>query len=251
MFTIDAMLNPSATPAAQCPSCQTPMRAQELERNDHGTVHIETCFRCAGLWFDHFSSTQLAPVAVIQLFKQIQEHRNDERQALSAQLSCPRCRGNLALSFDLGKAGRFSYYRCAQGHGRFTPFVQFLREKQFVRTVNGAELAALRVQVKQIRCSDCGAPIDLEHDSQCSYCHAPVSFVDPDAIEKAVRLWASAEDRRQLSVATTEAFDRVRNTGLNDRIMLSAKSLQQADTTSSGLDLIAVGIQMLGALFTD
>jgi hypothetical protein len=40
------------------------------------------------------------------------------------------------------KAGRFSYWRCPDEHGRLTPFFQFLREKQFVRSLTPAELGA-------------------------------------------------------------------------------------------------------------
>ena len=36
------------------------------------------------------------------------------------------------------------------------------------------ELQRVRSQVRQITCSECGAPIDLEHDTQCKYCHAPI-----------------------------------------------------------------------------
>src|SRR5271165_5797078 len=199
------MSDTDALPTIPCPNCRQPMQTQDLERTNQGTVRVELCFSCAGFWFDHLASVELAPGAVIELFKEIQSHRDDARQPVANQLNCPRCAGALVLSYDLSKSGRFSYFRCSNGDGRFTPFFQFLREKQFVRSLTPAELQRVRSQVRQIRCSECGAPIDLEHSSQCQYCHAPVSFLDPDAVEKAMRTWSEAENRRQLG-PTPEAL---------------------------------------------
>lgn len=237
------------------------MQPQQFERHDDGTVRVDLCFACAGIWFDHLASVQLAPVAVITLFKEIYTHKDDARQPRTAQLQCPRCENALVQSFDLGKAGRFSYLRCPKGDGRFTPFFQFLREKQFVRSLNLVELQRVRTQVRQITCSECGAPIDLEHSSECKYCHAPVSFLDPDAVEKAVKLWSAAEDRRHLGPtpeALGDALMRLQlnspgksaqpSGGLTDRILMAG-----VETPGSGprlgLDLVATGIHAIGHLF--
>lgn len=179
-----------------CPNCRNQMQSQSLQRHDHGVVEVDLCFACAGFWFDHGVSVQLAPAAVIDLFKEIYAHRGDARQPTGNQLNCPRCHGALVLSFDLSKSGRFSYFACHRGDGRFTPFFQFLREKQFVRSLTPGELQQVRSQVRQITCSGCGAPIDLEHETQCKYCHAPVSFLDPGAVEKALQMWSDAAGRR-------------------------------------------------------
>ena len=241
-------------PAIPCPNCRQQMQDQDLARHDHGTVRVHLCFACAGIWFDPFASAQLAPAAVIELFKEISSRPAGVRQPVANQLSCPRCKDVLALSFDLSKSGRFSYFMCHRGDGRFTPFMQFLREKQFVRTLSAAELQRVRSQVRQITCSECGAPIDLEHDSQCKYCHAPVSFLDPDAVEKAVRMWSDADQHRHLAPspeALGEALLRTqihrvdgslpRGTQLGDGILLGGVSL--------GPDLVTWGIHAIGQLF--
>jgi hypothetical protein len=236
------------------------MQPEELERHDEGTVRVDLCFGCAGIWFDHLASVQLAPSAVIRLFKEIYAHKSDARRPREARLECPRCNGALVQSFDLSKTGRFSYFRCSAGDGRFTPFFQFLREKQFIRTLNAAELTRLRSQVQQITCSECGAPIDLEHSSECKYCHAPVSFLDSDAVEKAVKLWSAAEDRRHLA-PTPEAVGNALlalqlhhdkpdspGTGFNDRILSSGIG-SAGNASRAGLDLVAAGIHAIGHLF--
>jgi hypothetical protein len=146
------------------------------------------------------------------------------------------------------------------GDGRFTPFFQFLREKQFIRSLNPAELERVRLQVRQITCSECGAPIDLEHSSECKYCHAPVSFLDSDAVEKAVKLWSAAEDRRHSGATPAALKDAVEhlqfnspgNTvrssdGVGDRVLMAG--LEQPGTVSGlGVDLVAAGIHAIGHL---
>jgi hypothetical protein len=143
------------------------MQAQNLEHNYRGSVRVDVCFGCCGIWFDHLASIQLAPSAVVELFREVHSRNDTARRPLDKHLECPRCREQLTLSWDLGKAGRFSYFRCERGDGRFTPFFQFLREKQFVRSLTSVELQRVRAQVRQITCSQCEAPIDLEHSSEC------------------------------------------------------------------------------------
>jgi hypothetical protein len=238
------------------------MQAQSLETHQQGTVQLDLCFACAGIWFDHLESVQLAPAAVIELFKEIYAHRNDVPQPQASQQACPRCRDPLLLSFDVSKTGRFSYFRCPRGDGRFTPFFQFLREKQFVRNLTELELRHLRSQVRQIRCSECGAPIDLEHDSVCKYCRAPVSFLDADAVEKAVQMWSSAADRRHLAPSTAALGDTLQNmqlerrdntaapdARLGDGLLLDNKNVLQSNAPVGGLDLVAAGIHAIGRLF--
>ena len=253
------MANTASGSLTTCPNCRQPMQSQAFERHDSGVVQIDLCFECAGIWFDHLESIQLSPRAVIDLFREIQTHADGPRHPVAARLDCPRCAEALTMSFDLAKSGRFSYFRCCAGDGRFTPFFQFLREKQFVRTLTPAELQQVRSQVRQIRCSECGAPIDLEHDSQCKYCHAPVSFLDPDAVRKAVAMWSDADDRRHLA-PTPEAVGNallglpLRPVGQpsppwsNSSGLGSLPDLGPA-AISTGIDLVSMGIHALGKLF--
>ena len=254
------MSNVDTLPTIPCPNCQQPMQVQDLEQNYHGAVRVDLCFTCAGIWFDHTGSVQLAPAAVIELFKEINSHLNDTRQPVANRLGCPRCGDALAIGYDLCKSGKFSYFRCPRGDGRFTPFFQFLREKQFVRSLTEAELLRVRSQVRQIRCSECGAPIDLEHASQCQYCHAPVSFLDPDAVEKALGMWSDLENRRHLGPtpeALANALLRIQlphaqqpaSPGGHPVDHLLAGTSAQGAGTGPGLDLVALGLHAIGRLF--
>jgi hypothetical protein len=253
------MSDTDALPTIPCPNCRQPMQTQDLERVNSGAVRVELCFPCAGIWFDHMASVELAPAAVIELFKEIQAHRDDARQPVANRLNCPRCDDALVPTSDLSKSGRFSYFRCLRGDGRFTPFFQFLREKQFVRSLTPAELQRVRSQVRQICCSQCGAPIDLEHSSECKYCHAPVSFLDPGAVEKAVQMWSEAENRQRVGPTPQAVGDTLQRMQLPQQ-QASSPALQLGSHLLTGfgapgagmgseLDLVAMGIHAIGRLF--
>jgi len=233
------------------------MQVHDFEQNYHGSVRIEYCLPCAGIWFDHLSSIQLAPGAVIELFKQIHTRAEAPRQPLAQQLRCPRCGDALEQGFDLCKSGRFSYFRCLKGDGRFTPFVQFLREKQFVRSLTAPELAKVRAQVRQINCSECGAPIDLEHATQCAYCHAPISFLDPDAVEKAVKMWSDADRQRHQGVTAQTVGDALAKIHFTHQPPASSPASHLSElmlagiSADVGIDLVSLGIRAVGRLFED
>ena len=73
---------------------------------------------------------------------------------------------------------RFEYLRCPDGHGRWTTFYSFLREKDYIRPLSPAQIAELRQSVQMLNCSNCGAPIDLTTSTSCDRCASPVSMLD-------------------------------------------------------------------------
>ena len=161
------------------------MSAQRFARKLGGEVALDLCFSCQGIWFDEYESLQLAPGGVIDLFKLIHEHRDDQRLPLSSPLRCPRCNEQLIQSQDRVKSGLFNYQRCGQ-HGRFITFGQFMIEKGFVRQLSGAEIKELSVRIGVIRCTGCGAPVDIRKESACSHCRAPIAILDAHAVEAAL-----------------------------------------------------------------
>ena len=104
--------------------------------------------------------------------------------------------GRSLLTQDIQHTTRFAYYRCRYGHGRLTPFFQFLREKNFIRPLEPRELARLAENVKTIRCSSCGAPVDLAKTTTCGYCSSPLMVLDPDAVGRTLGELDAAERRR-------------------------------------------------------
>jgi ssDNA-binding Zn-finger/Zn-ribbon topoisomerase 1 len=237
---------PSAAMATPCPSCGQAMATQRLERRPHGESSIDTCAGCRVLWFDGFESVQLTPGATLALLKTIHEAEHENAQPLGARLPCPRCSAALALTSDLQRTTRFSYFRCPRGHGRLTPFVQFLLEKSFVRPLPPLERERLRASVGTVRCNGCGAAIDLAKDAACRYCRAPVAVLDPDALAQTVASLSAAETKRHridpaaMADALTEA----------ERFNHSLASPSLSGTADAILDAIQLGATALDILFS-
>jgi Transcription factor zinc-finger len=179
-----------------CPGCGETMQRKSFERRPVGNVEIDLCFPCQSIWFDQYESTALAPGGVLDLFREIHENAVAPRPP-GASPRCPVCRKLLQPTQDLQRTSRITYMRCVESHGRFTSFFQFLREKDFVRTLTLLEVTRLQVHVTQVRCSSCGAPVDLVHDAQCSFCHAPISILDADAVRRTIAELTEQERQRK------------------------------------------------------
>ncbi len=170
---------------AACPSCGQSMRSMTLDAHYHGQVTIDACEPCHGFWFDGLEHLQLAPSAVLHLFDVI-NGATAERHPLADRLPCPRCRLTLVRTDDRQKATTFRYWRCPREHGRFITFVDFLREKDFIRPLDPSQVAELRARQHSVKCSNCGAVIDLTRDTACAYCHTPLLMIDFDQVGRMV-----------------------------------------------------------------
>ena len=238
------MSDPTEAPLS-CPSCAAHMESLELPRRATGKLRVDLCFACCVIWFDQSESMMLAPAAVIELFQQIHAHRDTAHSQLSANLSCPRCAEHLVLTRNICKSGPLSYYRCPQDNGRLTPFFQFLREKQFLRALTPAELDRVRVTVKQLQCSNCGAPIDLEHSTACSYCGSAISILDTDAVTEAMQMWTAADtrERKPTPQPLPSPLEPTRAPSIGT-------SFDLAGDIAVGSDLVHLCIGALGELFS-
>lgn len=230
-----------------CPNCAQQMQTIAVEGRSVGAIDIDVCVQCFVIWFDKTESAQLAPSAVVELFKIVNSYSDKPRLPLAQALPCPRCRIKLNLTHDICKAGKISYYRC-QEHGRLTPFFHFLKEKQFIRQLKPMEISRLRVEVKQIKCSGCGGAIDLEKDTACSYCGSAIAILDADAVSKAMEVWTAAAERRRNSTPAeiSEAAFRLAAA----RSTLSETTSQPLPGNAVNADLMTTGIATLAGLFT-
>ncbi|HXN15118.1 MAG TPA: hypothetical protein VN878_01995, partial [Usitatibacter sp.] len=111
------------------------MRQQSFARKPMGEVVLDLCFTCQAIWFDQYESAQLTPGAILELFRTIHAHRDGPPRPVADTARCVVCRARLKLTQDMERTNHFTYYRCPEGHGRFTTFFQFLREKNFVRSL--------------------------------------------------------------------------------------------------------------------
>jgi len=135
-----------------------------------GPLAVGSCAACNLLWFDQSGSISLTPRAALSLFQYIGQASGAAKATLASTFRCPRCAEPLALTHDLQRSTRFTYWRCGNDHGQLFTFNQFLREKNFIRSPSLAELAKLRDTV-------------IETDVQAGVTGVGI---DPDGVAKAV-----------------------------------------------------------------
>ena len=214
----------------------------------HGALRpmeINACTPCNLFWFDKAESVRLTPRAVLELFQYIGQSTGP-RTALASNFECPRCTVVLAPTQDLQRTTHFTYWRCRNDHGQLITFHQFLREKNFIRAPSPAEFAKLRATVRQIACSQCGAPVDLEKDSACPHCGAAVALIDPDGVAKALHDLSAG-------VATPASADpNAMRAALSDAQVNAIFDLERMrEREREGDrddDLVAIGAAAIGAL---
>lgn len=224
------------------------MDNRRFGRQVHGEVTLDFCWDCHAIWFDPYESTGLAPASVIELFRVIHEHHGDAARALADFMGCPHCKAKLALTQDIQRTNRLNYYRCPNGHGRLTTFIQFLREKEFVRSLSQPEIDRLKATVSQVRCSSCGAVVDLARDSACPYCRSPISVLDADAVEKALAAFSEAHRKHTAPNAQelAAAFESLVATHKNaPRDSSWTRNISPMNSTPAVVDLVIDGIGWL------
>ncbi len=237
------------TPAA-CPSCGTLMTHERFAHRMRGDIGLDICWDCHAIWFDRYESAQLAPAAVLALFRKIHEHREQTARALREPMRCPRCPATLVLTHDLQRSNRLRYHRCPSEHGRLTTFMQFLREKEFVRSLSASEIDTLKATVAQVSCSSCGAVVDLARDTSCGYCRSPLAILDAEAVEKALAALSEAEQRRTAPPPTdmAKAFESLLAAYKTPK-QESSVWMREVSATSDSRDVVDLVVAGIGQLF--
>ncbi len=141
-------------------------------------IDVCACLTCRAFWFEPFETVHLTRTSTLQLFRLIADQANSPAPPFPTVSHCPVCNALLLLTHDRQHTTAFQYWRCDFGHGRFTAFVDFLREKDFIRPLSPQQINELRQNIQMISCSSCGAPIDLANGTVCAHCGAPVSMLD-------------------------------------------------------------------------
>jgi hypothetical protein len=184
-----------------CPGCATTMSVVALLDRSGADLEVDVCQNCQAFWFDRFENTRLSPGSTVKLFNLMAEQQRSAAAPLRQPMACPRCKGVMALKHDIQpRATKFEYWRCPK-HGHFITFLQFLKEKDFVRPLTPRQIAELRQNVQILNCSNCAAPIDLVKQSTCPHCGSPISMIDMKQIAAHVR-----ELEQAAAVPTPEPF---------------------------------------------
>jgi Zn-finger nucleic acid-binding protein len=162
----------------KCSNCSAEMAAMTMEAHLSAPVAIDLCTPCQSFWFDKYEDMKLSPGSTLKLMKLIGENPSQKRAPYANVLPCPRCNSQLIYTHDLQGNTRFSYWRCPNEHGRFIGFLDFLREKAFIRALSAKEINELREKVQTVNCGNCGAAINLATDTVCAHCGSPISILD-------------------------------------------------------------------------
>ncbi|HKV23521.1 MAG TPA: hypothetical protein VJN93_02920 [Candidatus Acidoferrum sp.] len=139
---------------------------------------IDVCAACQAFWFDQHKDLQLSPGSTLELMKYIGEHSSARKPAFAQVLPCPVCGAQMTLAHNMTRNVHFVYWHCASEHGHLIAFIEFLKEKNFIRPLSPVEIQHLRESVQTVKCASCGAAVDLRNSSECPYCHAPISILD-------------------------------------------------------------------------
>jgi hypothetical protein len=227
------------------------MTAQVFAGRYGREVAIDLCQRCGVLWFDGLESVALTPGAILRLFVVLHERPRTDRAPLPGALDCPRCRRGLALTWDLQRHTRFSYWRCPADDGRLMTFFDFLREKNFVRPLDEREMAELRERVHTLTCSSCGAPVDLAAGSACGFCRAPLSLIDTKQVESVVRELQEAEEKSHGAVPDDLPLRLLRDRQHVDRVFAGLEEHPRWAELGDSFDLVEHGLASVARLMTD
>jgi Transcription factor zinc-finger len=227
-----------------CPSCSAEMTHLALGARLGSTLDIDLCASCRAIWFDRHEDLQMAPAATLKVFGIISEQSGAPSKPLTGALRCPRCQARLLLTHDIQRTTPFRYWRCDGGHGRLMAYIDFLREKDFVRPLTPQQLDLLRQNVQTINCSNCGGAIDLAKDSVCAHCGSAVSMLDLQQMTRTIGQLQTAAAGQQPPDSTLAATPGHEATNI-DALMLALKAEERA---SSGPNLIEAGLGLLGDL---
>src|ERR1700724_1082451 len=190
-----------------CPGCGSVMTQLTLEGRLGTKVDIDLCADCRGFWFDQYESLRLSPGATLKLFTLMAQPGTG--RPLPPTMRCPRCSARLAVTHDMQNTTRFQYWQCPQHHGHFITFLDFLREKGFIRPLTAQQIAELRQNVETVNCSNCGSPIDLAKASVCPHCGSALSMLDMKQMQQMVAHLKEAEQPRAVDPALPIALARV------------------------------------------
>jgi len=209
------------------------------------TLDIDLCAACRAIWFDQYEDLRMAPAATLKVFAIISEQSGAAATPLTGALRCPRCQGRLLLTHDIQRTTPFRYWRCDSGHGRLMAYIDFLREKDFVRPLTPQQLDQLRQNVQTINCSNCGAAIDLARDSLCAHCGSAVSMLDLQQMARTIDHLQTAAAAGHLPADATQPGAPPRAPVDINALMLALKAEERASSTPN---LIETGLGLLGDL---
>jgi hypothetical protein len=188
-----------------CPGCGADMTTTTLQDRLGAALDVDRCAACHAFWFDRYENIRLSAASTLRLFD-LMAAQDGTGRPLAQPMKCPRCHSQLVLTHDLQQhATAFEYWRCPHAHGHFITFLQFLKEKDFIRPLTPRQIAELRQSVQTLNCSNCGGPIDLARETICPHCGSPLTMLDVKQMAAHVRELQTRIAAAQRAIETDRA----------------------------------------------
>jgi hypothetical protein len=170
-------LNAPAGATLACRNCGQALRALALQGHYGRALEIDLCAPCHLLWFDAIEGAHLAGPSLLQLVGEMAQAQSLPHTPLKPQLGCLRCAGPLNTVHNPSRFGASVQLECAQRHGAWQSFGQFLQQKGLVRPMSSADRHRALQRDGSLHCVNCGGGIGQD-DRECSWCGSVPAVVD-------------------------------------------------------------------------
>ncbi len=174
-----------APPALRCGNCGGALRALHLTGHYGSQVEIDLCAPCHLVWFDAIEAARLAGPGLLALIGEMADTQTLAHQALRAAPPCPRCNGPVRTVHNQTRWGKSQQIECAQRHGAYQSFAQFLNEKGLLRPMSSADRQRALQRDGAIHCVNCGGGVEAG-DPQCRWCQSVPSVFDVARLAQAL-----------------------------------------------------------------
>ncbi len=171
--------------ALPCGNCGLSLQVLRLAGHYGQAVEVDLCPACHLVWFDAVESARLPGPALLALIGQMAAAQALAHQPLRHDLACPRCRGPVRTVHNQTRWGRSLQMECAQRHGAWQTFGQFLNEKGLLRPMSSADRARALQRAGALHCVNCGGALG-QADTQCPFCATVPAVVDVARLARAL-----------------------------------------------------------------
>jgi Zn-finger nucleic acid-binding protein len=171
--------------ALRCGNCRQSLKLLPLVGHYGHPVEVDLCPACHLVWFDAVEAARLPGLALLELIGQMAAAQELAHQPLARDLACPRCQGPVRTVHNQTRWGRSLQMECAQRHGAWQTFGQFLNEKGLLRPMSSADRARALARDGALSCVNCGGALG-QADTQCPYCNAVPAVVDVARLARAL-----------------------------------------------------------------
>ncbi len=174
-----------SAPALRCGNCGGALRALRLAGHYGTQVEIDLCAPCHLVWFDTIESARLTGTGLLALVGEMAATQKLTHQPLQPSPPCPRCQGPVRVVHNQTRWGKSQQLECAQRHGAYQSFAQFLSEKGLLRPMSSADRQRALQRDGALHCVNCGGAVG-QTDTRCSWCQSVPSVFDVARLAQAL-----------------------------------------------------------------